>query len=378
MKSRILIAAGVVMAAIIIGVLAWRQTHVTEPLLASGVVEMRRIEAGSKAGGRVTEVLVAEGTRVDAGVALVRFDVEQLAAQLAQARATVAEAEARLRQLQRGLRPEEVRQSEAAAAQAKQQFDAARNGPRPQEIDQARAELRAAQSTYQNALTSFDRQASLHRTGDISQQVYDDAAARRDNAKAQMQAAEERVRLLEAGTRKEDIAAARNRYEQAALAADLARQGTRIEEIEQARARVEQARAQVRQLDVQYAEGEIKAPSRCLVESLAVRPGDLVGPNKTVVTLLEADQSWVRAYVPEPQLGRWQVGQPVQVSLDSDPQRWLRAHVEQISTIAEFLPRNIQTRDDRALLMFGMKVRLDEGQDLLRSGMAASVRLANQ
>ena len=341
-----------------------------QPATVYGIVESRRVEVGSKIGGRVTEVLVEEGAIVDPETPLVRFDFAELRARLRQADARVAEAQARTEQLRRGLRPEEIAQAAAAAAAARAQWEAAKTGPRPQEIAQARAELQATTAELETAYATAKRLEQLANSGDISQQALDEATGRRNALNARARALRQRVLLLEAGTRKEDVQAAEQRMLQAEKAAVVARLGSRPEEIAQAQARLEQAQAEAAQLAVQLAEVEVRAPSRARVETVSVRPGDLVPAGRPVASLLEVSQTWVRAYVPAPDLGGWPVGTKVEVVLDSGQR--IAGTVQQVAAQAEFLPRNIQTREDRTHQVFAVKIQAPGAE--LRSGMAAEVR----
>lgn len=352
----------------------WRSRNGGTNGAVYGIVESRRVEAGSRVGGRVLEVLAEEGDVVEKGAVIVRLDMAEIEARRDQTKARIAEAQAHLEMLARGLRPEEIKQADAASLQAKAQYEALRNGPRAEEIEQARADLRASDADLVNAESTYRRLEKLHTSGDISARAFDDASARRDAAKARREASAQRVKLLETGTRAEDIEAARQRLVQTENSARVAHLGTRSEEIAQARARVEQARADLAQLEIQLAEGRIVALNRARIETIAVRPGDLATPNRALVTLLEADQTKVRAYVPEIELAQWRVGQGVEVALDDQPGRWLDAVVEQIAAQAEFMPRNVQTRDDRSRQVFAVKVRLTGNAELLKSGMAAAVR----
>ncbi len=350
----------------------WFSHRPVAPVAVYGVVESRRVEVGSKIGGRVTEVLVEEGSIVDLEAPLVRFDFAELRARLRQSEARLAEATARAEQLARGLRPEEIAQTEAAAAQSRASLAAAKSGPRPQEIAQAQADLRAAEADLATATATATRLASLSQSGDISRQSLDDATGRRDTLRARTDAARQRVALLQAGTRSEDIQAAQQRALQSEKAAAVARLGARPEELAQARARVEQANAEVAQISVQLAEVEVRSPSRARVETISVRPGDLVPAGRPIVTLLEESQTWVRAYVPATLLASWPLGAKVEVLLDNSPP--LAGLVQQIAAQAEFLPRNVQTRDDRSHQVFAVKIRVPNAS--LRSGMAAEIRLA--
>jgi multidrug resistance efflux pump len=340
-----------------------------------GVVESRRVETGSKAGGRVIEVAATEGTIVGPGTILVRFDTAELRTRRDFALARIVEAEARREQLRRGLRAEEIEQAEAAARQARSQLEALRNGPRREEIEQARADLRSLEAELRLAGVQKARVEALFRTGDVPRQALDEISSREDSLRQRRAGLAERAGLLEAGTRREDIAAAEQRVIQMEKAAAVARAGSRKEEIAQAEARIVQMKADLTQIDVQLAEAEVKAPSRCRVEAIGVRPGDLVPAGRPVVTLLEEDQTWVRVYVPAVELGAWPVGAVVEVTIEGAAVPLMAGKVEQVAAQAEFLPRNVQTREDRTHQVFAVKIRLDGGT-VVRSGMSAAVRLA--
>ena len=117
------------------------------------------------------------------------------------------------------------------------------------------------------------------------------------------------------------------------------------------------------------------APTAATVEVLDVRPGDLVSPNTPVATLLERDQIYVRIYIPETELGHVQLGQKAEIRVDSFPKQVFDGVVEQINQQAEFLPRNVQTREERVHQVFGVKVRINETSGKIRAGMAADVKL---
>ena len=117
------------------------------------------------------------------------------------------------------------------------------------------------------------------------------------------------------------------------------------------------------------------APVDGVVQVVSERVGDLVGAGRIVVTMLESSQLWVKIYVPETALGSVKVGQAASVAVDSFAGREFVGHVEQVGSEAEFLPRNVQTRDDREHEVFGVKVKVDNSEGVLKSGMSATVRL---
>jgi multidrug resistance efflux pump len=346
----------------------------------SGTVETREIQAGSKVGGRVAEVFVVEGAKVSGGAPLVRFDVAELEASRRQLEARVQQAEAEALKLRRGFRPEEIEQAEAGVQRERAALDALKEGPRKQEIEQAQAELTAAEAEAVNAERSFARIQTLQKSGDVSSQMADDARTKRDAARARAESVAERLKLLQAGTRAEQIREGEARYRQAAASARLMKKGYRPEEIAAAEGRSREAKALLDEVRVRLREARVQAPdscaeSGCLVEVISVRPGDVITPNAPVVTLLEPAQLWVRIFVPEPELGRVSVGQKATVHVDSFNDRSFNGMVEHIAARSEFLPRNIQTREDRNHQVFGVKVRVDNSSGVLKSGMAASVDL---
>jgi multidrug resistance efflux pump len=341
----------------------------------AGTVETREIQIGSKVGGRVTEVGVEEGQVVKAGTVLVRFECDELKAQRAQAQAAVTQAQADVERMLRGNRPEEIAEAEATARAESAAFTEAQNGPRRQEIDQARADYAAAAADAANAEIFYQRMKALVGEDIISKQQFDDAKDKRDAATQHAESARQRLTMLEAGTRVEDLNAAEARYKQAQAAAVLAKKGFRKEDIEAARGRLVEAQGHVEELDARLREADLTAPADAVVEVVSVRPGDLVPAGRIVMTMLESSQLWVKVYVPETELAQVHLGQRAAVQVDSYGGRAFDGHVGQIASAAEFLPRNVQTKSDREHEVFGVKVYVDNAQQVLKSGMSATVRL---
>lgn len=341
----------------------------------SGTVETREIEIGSKVGGRVTDVPVEEGQSVRTGALLVRFECDALKAQRAQAAAAVDEAQADMDRMLRGNRPEEIQQAEATSKALRAELDAAENGPRQQDIDQAKADYAAAKADAADAEVFFRRMETLARRDIISRQQLDDARDKRDATAQKAEALRQHLELLKAGTRVEDLKAAQERYRQAEAAAVLSRKGFRKEDIDAARGRLAEAQGKVAELDVTLKEAELLSPADSLVEVVSVRPGDLIPPGQIVVMLLEPSQLWVKVYIAETELSHVHVGQSAKVKVDGISGRSFSGSVEQVASQAEFLPRNVQTRDDREHQVFGIKVHVNNSDGTLKSGMSATVEL---
>ncbi len=211
MKKPVIVVLVAALAAVGAYVLLGGRRNGPSALQLSGTVETREIQVGSKVGGRVREVLVEEGQLVKKGAPLVRFEVDELLAQRDQSRGRVAEAGAQAARLRAGYRPEEIQQAEAATRRELATLQEARHGPRPEEIAQALADYDAANADAANAASVFARVGNLYKTGDVSAQAYDEARARRDQLAGRAESARQRLVLLRAGTRPEEIRAAEQR-----------------------------------------------------------------------------------------------------------------------------------------------------------------------
>jgi HlyD family secretion protein len=374
MQRKRIILAIVAPILILAAILAYVLTHRATPLAYSGTIETREIEIGSKIGGRVLSVSVEEGDQVPANAPLVTFDAPELQAQLAQAQATVLQAQADDNRLHQGNRPQEIAQADATLHENKALLDEAQNGPRPQDIAQAQADYAAAKANAVDAASTYDRMQPLAAKDIISKQQFDSYTAQRNNTAQLAESAHQRLAVLQAGTRTEDIQAARDRYQQSLAADQLAHAGFRQQDITAGKGRLAQAQAHVAELEASLREARLLSPADATVETVSVRPGDLVPANQIVLTLLEPSQLWVKVYVPETDLSRIHVGQSANVTVDS-LNRHFTGRIQEINSSAEFLPRNVQTRDDREHEVFGVKVHIDNPGNVLKSGMSATVTL---
>jgi multidrug resistance efflux pump len=330
-------------------------------LQGSGTVEARNIRVGSKVAGRIDKVLVREGDSVQPGQVLITFDDKELQAALEQSRASAEKA-------QRGYRPEEIAEARAAAAQAKADFDLKKNGYRKEDIAAAQADLDRAKADEVRTHLDFGRYDALAKKDLVSKQQRDTAEANWKVARAQMEYAQHKLEELKQGYRPEEIASAEARFQQARATLEKLQRGNRREDVELAKAAYAYDEARFR-------ESKVVAPSAAIVEVLDVRPGDLIAPNTPVATLLEKDQIYVRIYIPETQYGRLKLGQKAEVRVDSFPKTVFEGVLEQINQQAEFLPRNVQTREERVHQVFGVKIRINDPAGRVLAGMAADVKL---
>jgi HlyD family secretion protein len=296
----------------------------------SGQVEATEVQVAPEVGGRIVEMSIAEGDRVKKGDVVARLDTRDVDLGLRRAHAERDQADAQLRLLQAGARPEDVRQAEA-------QVSAARS-----DVAAAGAELAAAEADLQR----FERLLQSH-SG--SQKQRDDAATRR-------QVTSDRVVSLQARE-----AAARE-------GAARLRAGSRREEIEGARARVAAVDAQIASLEKSKEDAILRAPMDGTVSDRLLDPGEMAAPRAPIAVLADLEHAWAEVFLDEPLVPRIKLGQAATVFTDAGG-NGLPGKVSFIASKAEFTPRNVQTAEDRSKLVYRVKIAVDNREGILKQGM---------
>lgn len=271
---------------------------------------------------RVVRVLVQEGDRVRAGDTVAICTLPTLPASTSQAEARLAAAQALA--------------SEAA------------RGSRPEEIARAEAEYKAAESEAQRAAADLQRLGPLAERGVVSRQQFDAAqAVARTTA---------------------------NRRDAAGQALALVREGPRAERRAAADADVRQAAAAAAGVAATARDLVLLAPVDGLVTSRNVEPGEILGAGQSAVTIGQPSAPWARIYVSQFMLARLQVGDTLVAHLDGDTTAW-RGRILSIASTAEFTPRVALTEQERADLLFAVKVGFTDPNGRLHPGVPISVQL---
>lgn len=330
----------------------YRSNH--EPLVLHGNVDIRGVDLGFRVSGRIAEVLKDEGDVVKAGELLARIDAEPYERELEQAKATLSQAKASLAQ------------AKASLGQAKADADLKQSGYRKEEIEQARATLAQMQVTMENADRVYERQAALVKTNGVSRQNFENAEAAYREAQQRMKVAQASLEQQEAGFRAEEIAAA------------VAGVGAAEANVGAADAAVEKADAAVKTAEIKLADTQLKSPSDGIVITRALEPGAIVQAGPTVLTLSLESPVWARAYVHEPQLGKFPSGTKVTVRSDGNHDRVFKGTVGFVSPRAEFTPKSVETEELRTSLVYRLRVVIEDSDGSLRQGMPVTVELAGQ
>jgi HlyD family secretion protein len=323
-RKRLMIAlAAVAVAGVVFAVLRLRGGNGQE-LKLYGNVDIREVELSFRVPGRVAEVRVDEGDAVKAGDVLAVLDAQRYRDALAKAVGDRDVAAANMAKFHAGFRLEEVAQARAMVAQIEAQVE--------------------------NAARVARRREELLKSGAISAQERDDAVASRDSLLAQLQSARKGLQLQASGFRSEEVtgAEASLRSSEASVAAAM----------------------------TDLADTEIIAPSDGRVLSRVREPGAMASAGAVVLVVSLNKPVWVRAYVPEPSLGKVHLGMPVKVYTDSRPDKPYSGTVGFISPVAEFTPKNVETEALRTDLVYRLRIVVDDPDEGIRQGMPVTVKAA--
>jgi len=289
------------------------------PQEALGTLERDRIVLKATADEIILDQPIPEGTMVAAGSLLVQLDDTRNKAEVAMARADVAQATARLEELRNGARPEDI-----ASAGAK--------------VDGARASLFEAESSYQRAVSLVEQKLA-------AQALLDRSLATRDEAEANLESASEELLRLTNGTRQEQL--------------------------DQGAAALQSARAQLALQEHLLEELSVVATRDAYLDSLPWNVGERVSLGATLAVLLAGDKPYARVFIPEPWRTRLRVGDVRPVKVDGI-EKSIPGRLRWIATDPSFTPYYALNASDRARLVYMAEFDLEQGSDL-PTGVPAQV-----
>lgn len=336
-RKRISILAIVILLAA--GFFVWRRLQQkgadSDSVTIYGNVDIRQVQIAFNDSERIDKLLVDEGSVVHPGQLIGQLVQQRFSDAVARDQSIVAAQQQVVARLLAGSRPEEIAEARA-------------------NVRAAEADVAAAQANVKNAELFYHRQETLAKQQYVSLQIRDDAeraylaqkadlAARQQNLAARQQA----LQLAVIGPRKEDIAAAQAtlRADQAALA--LAQK--------------------------QLADTQLYAPAEGVIQNRILEPGDMATPQTPVFTLALDNPLWVRAYLPEPQMGKVAAGMRAWIKVDSFPGERFPGWIGFISPVSEFTPKNVETTELRSQLVYRVRVYACNPDHRLRLGMPATV-----
>ena len=338
----------------------------------SGTVQTEYVSVGSQVGGRVIETDVAAGRPVKRGAVIVRLDPAMPQATYEQAIAQAHAAQAALRALQRGTLPSQIAQARGASA--------ATGASYTQTVRGAADRLRAARATLANALAAerladhdYARTSSLAQSGDVSRQSLDQARAARDQAHANVRQARAQLAQLERADLPGQTASALAN----ATAAQRSYQATltgATSQLAQAQAQLRTAQASAAHAQAELREATVYAPADGVVASFNLHPGDMLAPNQPAAVIDTFANPYVYIYASQSDLERIRAARSLRVTSDAGAGTFTGT-VEAFDRTAQFTPQNVETADQRAELVYGVKVRIADPQHKLLDGTTVTVDL---
>ena len=355
------------------GLWRWLQPQKPHPLTASGTLEATEINLASRLAGRILEIPVQEGQQVKKGQSLLRLDTAELQAQLRQALAQQRAAQAQFNLVRAGALREDIDAAGAALRAAELRVSELSSGSRPAERQRAEAEVEARVSQLGFANHELARLQALAAEQAVTPQAVDQARNAVDQARSALKASEQSRQLVLEGSRSEEIGIARQQARQQQAQLSKLRHGARAEEIQVALAQRDQVAAQAEQLAIRLADGELYAPCACRISVIGAEPGELAAAGSPLITLLDPGDLWVRVYLSPLELSRVRMNQEVGIRADAWPDQTFAGRVVYISPVAEFTPRNVQTREERIHQVYAVKVALSEPEPRLFAGTPVDV-----
>ncbi len=293
-------------------------------LEVSGLIEVVETEIRPQVSGRVLDILVKEGQRVEKDQVLCLIDDKKIKIQIDQVHAGLEGLYAKLKLLRKGTKKEII-------AVAKNRLD-------------------AAQKELELVKNNQERMTILLEEGAVSKVQKEQADLKFKSVTEKVESAEENYQLALRGREKE--------------------------EIEIVDAEIKNLSSQEELLLIQLEETRITAPVSGMIEIRHIEVGELASPLFPLFSLIDLDQTYVKAYVPEKYLGNIRIGSAVEVTCDSYPKKIFQGKVDFISDQAEFAPKNIQTKEERLKLVFMIKSYLNNQNQVLKPGMPVDVRIS--
>jgi len=202
-------------------------------------------------------------------------------------------------------------------------------------IAQAQANLMKARASYERAKNDYERYSSLLKEELVSKSDFDRVKMQYDSARAELDA--------------------------------------QIKAIAQAEANYRAAQQRLKEAQADLNETKIYSPVDGVILSRPVEVGEVVNPGTVLYVIVDLNKLYVKVYVPEPDIGKLKLGLPARVYIDAYPERFFNGKITKIYEQAEFTPKNVETKQERVKLVFGVEVSVDNPEGLLKPGMPADV-----
>ena len=354
---------------------------------ASGTVENNLISVSSEVTGTVLETMTSEGDLITKGDTLVIIENTALQNQYNQSLINQQLAEENIIMLEGSItnltiqNADATQQAHNAYLSAKAEYDKVMDGASEDEIKQAEETLSQAKTNLDYAKTNLDRSKELFDEEAISQSKYDEALKTYNVSEAQYNVALSKLNLINSYPTETSSSAAESKMLQlkAGYELSISNGNTQLRQLESqlsiAKVQLVQANNTVEQTKRELDKLNIKSPVDGVVNSLFVKEGEFATAGKLTAEIFNPENIEINAYVSEANIGRVIVGQETVISIDSYENEYFTGKVTKINNLAEFTPKNIQTKEERVNTVFKVTIKAIETDGALKPGMPADVKI---
>lgn len=356
-------------------------------LTVSGILETNETDVNVKVGGKILEIMVEEGDTVKKGDIIATVEAENIEAKLEQAKALLGIATTRVEQskiayeAQKEQSESQIKQANGAYSSAKAQLTKAKKGARPQQLEQAKELVVQAKEAYEYTKATYDRLKKLYDEGVIPQQKIDGAKAELEVSKAKYNTAQQQYDLVKEGVQKEDISSAEGLVTQAEAMVNLAnvtklQVSAKEQDMIAAREQLIQAQAGVNEVMSYLNDSTIKAPVDGTITVKNADNGELVSTGMPVVSIANLKDIWANIKVKESAIADIKIGDTIDVIIPGDNNKVYKGKVTSISSKASYATeRATQDKNEKDVVAFAVKIKLENSDLRLKPGMTATLKL---
>ncbi|MDJ0626343.1 MAG: efflux RND transporter periplasmic adaptor subunit [Candidatus Caenarcaniphilales bacterium] len=360
---------------LVIGLVVWSTLkQASDAKLVSGTLQAAEVQFGSRQAGRVKKVYVEEGQTLKKGQLILEIENQELINQKMYAEANLNSQIALLAELKNGSTKEALDKAEASYKESKARYELRKSGNRKEDIKSSKATMEMAESERLRARQNLDRKEKLFKQQLITTDQLEEIQKLYKVADKKYEEAKQNYLKVSSGYRREEINENYYRMKsQEANYKDLLR-GTRVERIQAEESRLKAYEAQLKELESKVKELEVRSTCNCELADFEIEPGDLLLSNQTLGVLVNLNDVWVEAYLPEETFGKVWPGDKVKVTSLTYKGKTYIGRVKHIGVKSEFTPRNIQTIEGRKQQVYKVKVTIDNSHKLFRPGMDLELR----
>ncbi|MEK7431759.1 MAG: efflux RND transporter periplasmic adaptor subunit [Cyanobacteriota bacterium] len=393
----------------------------------NGTLEATEIQISSEVSGRVENFPFEEGDLIKKDQVLATINSDIYKNQLLQAKANFLANKAKYNSLKSGARKEEIEQADLLKAQSEKVLSGSTKSYNDskeiydnrsitkQQVDNAETQYKTSKNQYESSKANidllkssltvtknnFERTKGLYNKQSISKQQLDLAQNQLDIILAQLKIGEQsliQTRVSMEGAEK-NLKNMKNIYENRAQQMlqlhsaevqkevaesnleisqkklELVKSSAKTEDLEALNSIALQAEVGVKLAQLQLDKTKIKTNVEGILLIKSVEKGELVNQGTNIATLADLSKIWLRVYVPEYQINLVKIGKTVSIKTDSFPNRIFSGKITQISSKAEFTPKNVQTKEERVNQVFGVKILIPNEKLELKAGVPADVEI---